>query len=130
MNGIKVDASSEAPAWYPDTIPNHDVITGMIALQATQGATRIEGRVSSTPNTSLHQGATSKNTAPTSESPAPYAGALKVSSLMDSVRRGDIVSLSHGHLRWLQIDPIIDQRVADEPGIRPKCRLPFRGICH
>lgn len=73
------------------------MITGMIALQAAQAATRIEGGMSSTLNTSLHQEAMPKEATSTFDIPVSYAGTLEVPSLMSSVHRGDVVSLSHGH---------------------------------
>lgn len=75
------------------------MIAGMIALQAAQAATRIEGGMSSTLNTSLHQETTAKDATSTLNIPASYAGALEVPSLMSSVHRGDVVSLSRGHRR-------------------------------
>ena len=94
-----MDAPIEALTWYPNTSPNHDITTGMIALQAAQRITRFESGMSSTLNTSLHQEATPKSAAPTFDIPASYAGALAVPSLISSVQGEDVVSLSHGHRR-------------------------------
>lgn len=94
-----MDTSIEALAWYPNTSPNHDIINGMIALQAAQRTTRFESGISSTLNTSLHQAATPKRATPTLDIPASYAGASAVPSFMSSVQGEDVVSLSPGYRR-------------------------------
>jgi len=85
VDGTKVDASNERRAWYPNTIPNHDVITGMVAFQ---GAMRVEGVMS------LRQ--EEENVVSTPDISASYAAA-KIPSSMSSGRGRDYVSLSPGH---------------------------------